>query len=115
MAKKTTKTRATKSKATKKSIKTKKVQKIQEENSFGIMMLVIAGLALLIYFASNIDTPKMKENYNISTSDAGKTTVSGKTYESIEAAYNTLKEIPQTRRTDEEISFVEFWAGELEN
>ena len=113
MAKKTTKTRTTKSKATKKSVKTKKVQKTDEESSFGIMMLVIAGLALLIYFASNIDTPEKEFELKPVVVIKG-IEIDGKFYNSSEDAYNTLKEIPQTRRTQEEILFVERWASLFE-
>ena len=54
MAKKTTKSN-TRVKTTKKKTSTRKKQAQKEENSFGITLLIIGGLILLIYFASNIE------------------------------------------------------------
>ena len=116
MAGKTTK-KTSKSKTTKRSTKTKKTINKKEENSFGMMMLIITGVALLIYFASNItveDAVSIQNQANTKKEISEESfTISGKTYVSKDDAYNTLKEIPQTMRTSEEILFVESWASSL--
>ena len=109
MAKKTTKTSA---KTTKKKTSTRKKQVQKEENSLGITLLIVGGLILLIYFASNIDA-----NIEVSI-EAGKDAkqeevvdqkiiISGKTYSSREAAMEQLRFLPQSRLTEEEVNFVE--------
>ncbi|MAQ32199.1 MAG: hypothetical protein CMD26_05685 [Flavobacteriales bacterium] len=118
MAGKTTK-KTTKSKITKRNIKPKKSVNKKEENSFGMMMLIITGVALLIYFASNITVEESESKRGLlfetkSEISEDSFTISGKTYSSKEDAYNTLKEIPQTMRTSEEILFVETWVISLE-
>tara|TARA_B100000965_G_C19417141_1_gene680450 strand:+ start:206 stop:568 length:363 start_codon:yes stop_codon:yes gene_type:complete len=117
MAGKTTK-KTTKKKITKRNIKPKKSVNKKDENSFGMMMLIITGVALLIYFASNITVAESvsKQNQPDTNSEISKEyiTISGKNYSSKEDAYNTLKEIPQTMRTSEEVLFVETWVSSLE-
>ena len=109
MAKKTTKTST---KTTKKKTSTRKKQVQKEENSLGITLLIVGGLILLIYFASNIDA-----NIEVSI-EAGKDAkqeevvdqkiiISGKTYASKKAAMEQLQFLPQSRLTEEEIKFVE--------
>ena len=109
MVKKTTKTNT---KTTKRKASTRKKQIQKEENSLGITLLIVGGLILLIYFASNIDT-----NTEVSI-EAGKNAkqeevvdqkiiISGKTYASREAAMEQLQFFPQSRLTEEEIKFVE--------
>ena len=109
MAKKTTKSNT---KTTKRKNSTRKKQVKKEENSFGITLLIVGGLILLIYFASNIDA-----NVEVSI-EAGKSTtqeemidqkiiISGKTYNSREAAMEQLRFLPQSRLTEEEVNFVE--------
>jgi len=109
MAKKTTKSNT---KTTKRKNSTRKKQVQKEENSFGITLLIVGGLILLIYFASNIDA-----NVEVSI-EAGKSTtqeelidqkiiISGKTYTSREAAMEQLRFLPQSRLTEEEVNFVE--------
>ena len=111
MVKKTTKSK-TKIKATKKKTSTRKKLVQKEENSFGITLLIVGGLILLIYFASNIET-----NVEVSI-EAGKNAkqevlvdqkiiISGKTYASKKAAMEQLQFLPQSRLTEEEIKFVE--------
>ena len=78
----------------------------------GITLLIVGGLILLIYFASNVDA-----NIEVSI-EAGKDAkqeevvdqkiiISGKTYSSREAAIEQLKFLPQSRLTEEEVKFVE--------
>ena len=111
MAKKTTKSN-TRIKTTKKKTSTRKKQAHKEENSLGITLLIIGGLILLIYFASNIEA-----NVEVSI-DSGKNAkqeevvdqkiiISGKTYASKKAAMEQLQFLPQSRLTEEEIKFVE--------
>ena len=106
MAKKITKSK-TKKKVSK--ISTKKTQK--EENSFGITILIVAGLILLIYFASNIDA---SIEVSIESGDeinqevvSQKIIISGVTYASEKTAIEKLRFIPQSQLTDEERAFVE--------
>tara|TARA_B100000427_G_scaffold270824_1_gene237564 strand:- start:119 stop:460 length:342 start_codon:yes stop_codon:yes gene_type:complete len=111
MVKKTTKSN-NKTKITQRKTSARKKQVQKEQNSLGITLLIVGGLILLIYFASNIDA-----NVEVSI-EAGKNAkqeevidqkiiISGKTYSSREAAMEQLKFSPQSRLTDEEIKFVE--------
>ena len=99
--------KTTKSKVTKKNNKNKKAPIKQEENSFGMMILVIIGIGLLIYFASNIEAEVSIEVDNKKQEIVNKNIIiSGKTYSSKKAAMEKLKFIPQSRLTDEEIRFI---------
>ena len=105
MAKKTTKSK-TKKKFAKTSVKRVK----KEENSFGITLLIVAGLILLIYFASNIDASvevSIEKNREINQELVDETImISGKIYASKKAAMEKLRFV-QSRLTDEERAFVE--------
>ena len=114
MAKKTT---SVKKKTLRKKSRTKKTMKSQEENSMGIMILAIIGLVILVWLSTNVtietkvsvDMPN-ESNEMIDSSIV----ISGKKYSSRENAYNTLKKIPQTMMTNEEVLFVEKWVVDLE-
>ena len=116
MAKKVTKKQTAKSRATK-NTKTKKATKNEttENSSLSIMILAIVGIVLLIYFGTSSElSVDVKVNTSNSQEQIQKSeiTISGKTYSSSDEAYNLLKEIPQTRLTDEETSFVESYKVE---
>ena len=106
MAKKTTKSK-TKKKVAKTSVKRVK----KEENSFGITLLIVAGLILLIYFASNIDASvevSIEKNREINQEIVDETIIiSGTIYASKKAAMKKLRFVPQSKLTDEERAFVE--------
>ena len=117
MAKKTIK--STKTKTAKKTIKSTKTKTAKnpvnkQDNSMGIMLLVSIGLILLIYFGSTVSVDTHVPNNNVKLNNVkinsdtnNQIIISGKTYSSKEEAKEVLKQIPQTQRTDEEISFVE--------
>ena len=101
----------TKSKTKKRVLKTSTKKTQKEENSFGITILIIAGLILLIYFASNIDA---SVELSIETSGeinqevvSQEIIISGITYTSDKAAIEKLRFVPQSQLTDEERAFVE--------
>ena len=111
MAKKTTKSN-TRIKTTKKKTSTRKKQAQKEENSFGITLLIIGGLILLIYFASNIEANvevSIESGKNAKQEEVvdQKIIISGKTYASKKAAMEQLQFLPQSRLSEEEIKFVE--------
>tara|TARA_Y100001968_G_scaffold331125_1_gene384812 strand:- start:501 stop:839 length:339 start_codon:yes stop_codon:yes gene_type:complete len=110
MAKKITKA-STKRKVNKKTVKRKQNQLNKNENSMGIMMLVIVGLFLLIYFASNVNV-NVETDISIGEESSEEMIdksiiISGKTYSSKAEARKQLKFMPQSQLTDEEIRFVE--------
>ena len=110
MAKKITKA-STKKTVSKKTVKRKKNQLNKDENSMGIMMLVIVGLFLLIYFASNVNV-QVETEISVGNSSNEEIIdqsiiISGKTYSSKAEARKKLQFIPQSQLTDEEIKFVE--------
>ena len=89
--------------------------KQQENSSLNVMTLAIVGIVLLIYFGTSSElSVDVKVNTSNSQEQIQKSeiTISGKTYSSSDEAYNLLKEIPQTRLTDEETSFVESYKVE---
>tara|TARA_B100000965_G_C19579752_1_gene752978 strand:- start:1010 stop:1351 length:342 start_codon:yes stop_codon:yes gene_type:complete len=104
--KKTTKT--TKRKAVS---KTKKTEPIKEENPYTLLMVIASAIILLILIVpksnvNNNSTIKTTSSEIIESED--KTIeIGGEFYKSKEEAYKLLKDIPQTRRTDEETIFVE--------
>mgnify|MGYP001453968537 CR=1 FL=1 len=109
MAKKTTKSNT---KITKRKTSARKKQVQKEQNSFGITLLIVGGLILLIYFASNIDANvevSIETGKNAKQDEVfdQKIIISGKTYDSRESAMEQLKFLPQSRLTEEEIKFVE--------
>tara|TARA_B100001250_G_C19492730_1_gene653844 strand:- start:366 stop:707 length:342 start_codon:yes stop_codon:yes gene_type:complete len=111
MVKKTTKAN-TKLKTTKKKTSTRKKQVEKKENSFGITLLIVGGLILLIYFASNIEANvevSIESGKNATQEEVvdQKIIISGKTYASKKAAMEQLQFLPQSRLTEEEIQFVE--------
>ena len=114
MAKKTT---SVKKKTLKKKSITKKTMKSQEENSMGIMILAIIGLIILVWLSTTV-TIETKVSVDISNESNemidSSIVISGKKYSSRENAYNTLKKIPQTMMTNEEVLFVEKWVVDLE-
>ena len=109
MAKKLTKKRAATKKAPKRNLKTKKVEKSQEDNSTGIMLLAGIGLILLIYFGStvSVDIDMDVKTTNDAELIDNSIIISGKTYSSKSEAKKRLTGIPQSQLTDEEIKFVE--------
>jgi len=111
MAKKVTKKQTANSKATK-NTKAKKAAKKEttESGSLSIMIFAILGIILLVYFGTSseisVDVGVSTENTEeLIKNDA--ITISGTTYNSSKEAYTLLKELPQTRRTNEETRFVE--------
>ena len=111
MAKKLTKKQPAKRKTIKKSNAKKTVTKeTTESGSFSIMILAIIGIILLIYFGTSsevsVDVKIGTENTEEIIEDRS-IIISGTTYSSSKEAYTLLKEIPQTRRTNEETRFVE--------
>jgi len=115
MAKKNTKKSVASSKrVTKKTTKVNRKGAPQTEGggSTGIMLISILGLVLLVYLGSTLDVDTKKvpiekeEKGDIELIDTS-ITISGKTYSSREVAREKLKDIPQTQRSDEEISFIE--------
>jgi len=111
MAKKTT-TKGTTTKKTSKSTSKRKPKINTTDNSTGLMLLVSVGLILLIYFGANVDVDT-KMNVDITEPNTKveaineKITISGKTYSSRESARETLKLMPQSQLTSDEINFVE--------
>ena len=111
MAKKVTKKQTTKAKVVKKTkAKTAPIKGSNDSGSLSIMILAIVGIILLIYFGTST---KVSVDVRVGDEKTEKLiedniiTISGKTYNSLQEAHSVLKEIPQTRRTDEETSFVE--------
>ena len=111
MAKKLTKKQPAKRKTIKKPNAKKTVTKeTTESGSFSIMILAIIGIILLIYFGTSsevsVDVKIGAENTE-EIIENGSIIISGTAYGSSQEAYTLLKEIPQTRRTNEETRFVE--------
>ena len=111
MAKKVTKKQTAKSKAIK-NTKAKKVVKKEtaESSSLNIMILAIIGIILLIYFGTSSEVSvdvKIETGNTEEIIEDMSIIISGETYGSSQEAYTLLKEIPQTRRTNEETRFVE--------
>ena len=111
MAKKTTTKKTTTKKTTTKKTVKKPINKKQDDNSMGVMLLAGVGLILLIYFGSTVtinEDSGMDNNSSTQTETVDKSVVvSGKTYSSKSDAHKILKEIPQSRLTNEERIFVE--------
>ena len=96
--------------ASKKKVTTKKTNTAKKDSSMGIMLLVAAGLILQIYFGSSVSVDvEMSVNETKQASENNETSIiiSGKRYPSLEAARESLKFMPQSQLTDEEINFVE--------
>jgi len=119
MTKKTNKKTATKKTnkktATKKSVNKKPKQKKDDNfGSSGVLILAIIGILVLIYFGANTEIKgdnqvktEVKTEKN-TTEKAEETTIviGGLIYPSKEYALKALKDVPQTRLTEEERRFV---------
>tara|TARA_Y100000589_G_scaffold39485_1_gene33068 strand:- start:156 stop:509 length:354 start_codon:yes stop_codon:yes gene_type:complete len=107
--------KTTTKKTTTKSVKNNRSKKINKEiendsGSLGMIILAVLGLVLLIYFGTNSDVNvdvKISNEKKQELVEDSSYTISGKKYASMEEAYQDLKSIPQTRRTQEETKFVE--------
>lgn len=107
--------KTTNKKTTKKSVKNNPSKKINKEienesGSLGMIIIAVLGLVLLIYFGTNSDVSvdvKISNENNQDLVNDSSYTVSGKKYASMEEAYQDLKSVPQTIRTQEETKFVE--------
>ncbi len=106
----TTKTKkTTKRKAVSKA---KKTAQIKDENPYTLLMVIVSAIILLILIVPKSNhthkNPSKKTSLeSVELENLKKVSISGKTYNSDAEAYRLLKEIPQTRRTDEETTFVE--------
>ena len=121
MAKKVTKKQTTKAKVVKKTkVKKAPSKESMESGSLSIMILAIVGIILLVYFSTSTFSTSTEVSVDKRVGDENtedliqnnKITISGKTYNSSTEAYSILKEIPQTRRTNEETGFVESYTLE---